>query len=232
VTNIPGDKKVAVEDMDNPFNSGDAVYGNNVGKGAEEDKLKLATLVGSRICHDLISPIGAVQNGVELLGLSHDLGGPEYELINDSILGASSRARFFRIVYGVASEQMLGRTEIASVLHDCAQGRRISINWDISEPQPRALVRLAFLSIQVCETAMPTGGIVTISLEDETWTVIAQSSRINTSGPLWDDVQKVPDLKNLTPAQVQFALMPLAAQSLTRKVTMTRNADDMISLTF
>lgn len=50
------------------------------------NNLDLAALVSSRICHDLISPIGAINNGLELLnmsGLAHD--GPEIQLIGDSV---------------------------------------------------------------------------------------------------------------------------------------------------
>ncbi len=63
-------------------------------------KPDLAALVGSRICHDLISPIGAIGNGVELVLLDAAVGGPEVTLIADSVSHANARIRFFRIAFG------------------------------------------------------------------------------------------------------------------------------------
>ena len=59
--------------------------------------VNLAALIGSRICHDLISPIGAINNGLELLGMTGSSEGPELQLITDSVGSATARIRFFRI---------------------------------------------------------------------------------------------------------------------------------------
>ena len=64
-------------------------------------KPDLAALVGSRICHDLISPIGAIGNGLELF-LMDTAGGPELALITESISHAKARIRFFRVAYDEA----------------------------------------------------------------------------------------------------------------------------------
>lgn len=84
--------------------------------------LNLAALIGSRICHDLISPIGAINNGLELLGMTAPTEGPEFELISQSVGNASARIRFFRIAYGAASVQLVGRAEIVSILADVMGG--------------------------------------------------------------------------------------------------------------
>ena len=68
------------------------------------DNTKLTALVASRICHDLISPIGAIGNGVELLTM--ESGGtlrPEFALISESVANANARIRLFRIAFGAAS---------------------------------------------------------------------------------------------------------------------------------
>ena len=51
--------------------------------------LDIPGLLGARLCHDLISPVGAISNGLELLQLSGDLNGPERDLIADSAASAS-----------------------------------------------------------------------------------------------------------------------------------------------
>ena len=83
------------------------------------NNLDLAALVSSRICNDLIYPIGAINNGLELLnmfGLVHD--GPEIQLIGNSVKSASTRIQFFRIAFGAASEDVIGQTEVVSILGD------------------------------------------------------------------------------------------------------------------
>ena len=191
----------------------------------------LATLVGSRICHDLISPIGAVQNGVELLELSRSLDGPELELIAESVRSASTRARFFRIAYGGASVQMLGRGEVAGVIDDFNRTGRLKVDWGIETPQSRALVRLSFLSLQCCESAMPLGGTVQITAQEDRWQLVADSARLQMDPHLWEDLMLMPDLENLQPAHVQFALLPMAANGMGRQVEVIRR-DTGITLSF
>ncbi|MEO1362985.1 MAG: hypothetical protein AAFU86_04320 [Pseudomonadota bacterium] len=81
-----------------------------------QDNVNLAALIGSRICHDLISPIGAINNGLELLNMAGASDGPEMELISESVENASARIRFFRMAYGAASDQPVGRAEVVSIL--------------------------------------------------------------------------------------------------------------------
>lgn len=196
-----------------------AIYGANVDKGHEESKLKLATLVGSRICHDLISPIGAVQNGVELLEMSKSVDGPELPLIADSISSASTRARFFRVAYGGASVQMLGKTEIKAVLDEFSRAGRLKAQWNVETPQPRAIVRLVCLVLQCCESAMPKGGTMSVTCEDEQWLVTATAPQFAIKDELWQDLMAMPDLDTLAPSHVQFALLPLAAEGIGRFVS-------------
>ena len=65
-----------------------------------QNNVNIGALIGSRICHDLISPIGAINNGLELLSMSDERDGPEFDLITESVGNASARIRFFRIAYG------------------------------------------------------------------------------------------------------------------------------------
>ena len=186
--------------------------------------VKLASLIGSRICHDLISPIGAITNGLELMELSGTAQGPEMDLIGDSVASAGARIRFFRIAYGAAGEQMLGRTEVAAVLRDISRASRVEINWQPTDPHPRALVRLAFLALQCCETAMPYGGTVRIAEEAGTWTVKGAAEKLNVDTALWDGLTVPGGGAEVTPAQVQFALLPALAQDMGRSVAYGHDA--------
>jgi len=90
----------------------------------------IAALVGSRICHDLISPLGAIGNGVELLSLTSGETSAEMVLINESVANANARIRFFRIAYGATEMgQRVPRKEILSVLAASARGGRFTYFW-------------------------------------------------------------------------------------------------------
>ncbi|MGC1495971.1 MAG: histidine phosphotransferase family protein [Sulfitobacter sp.] len=194
--------------------------------------VNLATLIGSRICHDLISPIGAINNGLELLSMAPDTPtGPEMDLIGESVGNASARIRFFRIAFGAAGNQMVGRTEITSILRDLYEGSRLNVAWLPDEPQPRAAVRLAFLAILCLETAMPYGGRAEVAESDGNWTLIGTADKLNIDAALWGFLVNQQTKATLQPSNVQFALLPTAATDDGRRIT-SQSDDTTITIHF
>jgi histidine phosphotransferase ChpT len=194
---------------------------------APKASIDLTSLIGSRICHDLISPLGAIGNGVELLAMSGVAAGPEMSLIAESVENANARIRFFRIAFGAAApDAMLGRSEILEVLGGLAKGGRQSIQWQIEAPLERRLVKLAFLCLQCLESALPWGGRIVVQTAPAAWTLTAEAGKIRDLDPLWEvfDDRGLPH--QLTPADIQFALAPTWAADigwvLSRSATPTR----------
>ncbi len=195
------------------------------------DSANLAALVGSRICHDLISPVGAINNGLELLGMSNALEGPELELISDSVNNANARIRFFRIAFGAAGEQDLGRAEIMSVLNDLSQGSRIKYNWALQESATRRDVRMAFLAGLCIESALPYGGAIQILRSGESWTVVGEGRKIKVEEALWDCLSAPGQEVEITPALVQFALLPEAASQAGSRLSF-EHSTEKVSISF
>jgi histidine phosphotransferase ChpT len=189
----------------------------------------LAALIGSRICHDLISPIGAINNGLELLGMSGNMpaDGPELDLINESVSNASARIRFFRVAYGAASEQALSRSEVVSVLNDVMRNSRTKVAWGPLDPQTRKMVRVAFLAIQCLETAMPYGGRIEISIENGVWLAHGKTEKPNISSDLWGYLKGTSPSEPISPAHVQFALLPVISQEGGLKLETEINTGDI-----
>ena len=183
-----------------------------------QNTVDLATLIGSRICHDLISPIGAIDNGLELLNMSGSVEGPELELIQQSVGSASARIRFFRIAFGAAGDQMVGPSEITSILRDLYDSSRLELDWTPADPQPRSSVRLAFLGVLCLETAMPYGGRAEVSEKEGAWVLEGTADKINMDLDLWDHLAAETAQHPLQPSQVEFALLPLFAKKLGRKI--------------
>lgn len=183
--------------------------------------VNLAGLIGSRICHDLVSPIGAISNGIELIGMAGGTSGPEMELISDSAGNASARIRFFRVAYGAPGAQEMARGEIDAILRGVTRGGRIEMRWHPAEAQSRAAVRRAFLALQCCETALAHGGRIDIRLAEGEWQVEGRAQKLRLDEGLWTDLAEgcpgrtVP----ITPALVQFALLADALREAGRALS-------------
>jgi len=184
----------------------------------------IAALIGSRICHDLISPVGAITNGLELLALGGTQAGPEFSLISDSAAHANARIRFFRIAFGIVSEgQMVSAAEIVSSVAGVFENKH-RVHWGINGSMPRTVTQATFLALLCAEQAIPRGGIIDVKGNNSTVNMAIEGSKISFNSIYWDilDSGNIPE--NLPPAQVQFALLHTVLSSLDRKVTI--NARD------
>ncbi len=164
----------------------------------------LDALVSSRICHDLISPVGAISNGIELLeGYAARM--PEIELIADSVDNATAKLRFFRICFGQMSDGVqTGAGEVEAIATAMIQTPRLGLEWRLqSAGFPRERVKLLFLMLLCVETALPVGGTIVVGEQDGEFIVQANGKRIQMQGA-WQIFlgEKV----TVTPAQVQFPL--------------------------
>jgi histidine phosphotransferase ChpT len=174
-----------------------------------QDKPDLAALIGSRICHDLISPIGAIGNGVELLMMDGAEKTPELALIAESVASANARIRFFRIAFGSAGgDQRIARGEVAGILADMTRGGRLVIDWTGPTDLSRREVKLVFLLLQCLETAMAYGGKVRVDHGDTGWVMQAEASRLKIDPALWEVLTEPYPPAEIGAGQVHFALVP------------------------
>jgi len=179
----------------------------------------LNDLIGSRICHDLISPIGAISNGVELISMNATTAGPELSLISDSVDGANAKIRYFRIAFGAARPgQMVNRSEIINILADTTRGSRLVIEWTPEAAQDRTQVKLAFLLLMCFETALPWGGRVQVNAIGDQWAINAKADQIKIDPDLWRQLSDTGTQTHSEPANVHFALAGLFAHDMSRSV--------------
>ena len=192
------------------------------------DKPDLTALLGSRICHDLISPIGAISNGVELLLMDNVAKGPEMTLIAESVANANARIRFFRIGFGAAgAEQRIGRTEVLALFSDLMRGGRLSLDWSSPADLPRREVKLAFLLVMCLETAMAFGGKISVSMVDGRWHVTGRAPRLRIDPDLWEVLSNPAARHEVTPAQVHFALIPEEMARLGRQLVVEIREEEL-----
>lgn len=129
----------------------------------------LAALLCSRVCHDIISPVGAINNGLELL----DEGGADddaMELIRSSALNASVRLKFARLAFGASGSigASIDTGEAEKVVIDfVGADRKTEVTW--SGPRaiiPKNKVKLLLNLFLVAYAAIPRGGTIDVVLED------------------------------------------------------------------
>ncbi len=186
----------------------------------------LSALLGSRICHDLINPLGAIGNGIELLGLAGVSGGPEMDLVSGSVDNATAKLKFLRLAFGDATaDQIVPRAEILSTLSAIAQGGRHSFAWNVANDSARRDVRVALLAAMCMETALPLGGDINIQSDNDRWTITTRHERLNLDPALWVPLNKGVCPQNLGAAQVHFGLLPTMAAEAGRILSMTHGAD-------
>lgn len=184
------------------------------------DKPDLAALVGSRICHDLISPIGAIGNGVELMLMENASTGPEMMLISESVAHANARIRFFRVAFGASSvDQRIGRSEVSAIVADMTHGGRMTVDWQSPPDLARRDVKLLFLLILCLESAMPYGGHIRIERGEQRWQIWATATKLKVDPALWDALINPASRAEIGAAQVQFLLVPEEIARQHRRLT-------------
>lgn len=184
----------------------------------------LTALVGSRICHDLISPLGAIGNGLELLSMTgaDTSGSEELSLIHQSVANANARVRFYRVAFGAAAkDQTIAKSELASILQDSFAGSRIALELSLGDDLSRANAKLALLLVLCLETALPRGGTITVAQEGATWILTCTGPRVAVNEVLWQSITAPVLAAHYTPAEVQFALLPDATARAGRPLSVT-----------
>lgn len=190
-----------------------------------------ASLLGSRICHDLISPLGAISNGVELLSMSGVADTPEMTLIQEAVESANARVRFFRVALGASSgTQMLARAEVLRLLDGCYGGGRLDVRWaPLSDPS-RTEAKTAFLALMCMEAALPQGGEIVINADRGNWQLQGYGPSIRYDAELWSALTR----DTGTPvgsSQVQFLLLRDVLSS-TGQTPLVGHSDSAVSLRF
>ena len=131
------------------------------------EALDLAALLCSRVCHDLISPSGAIVNGVEVLEESKDEETRSFaiDLIKKSARTASARLQFCRIAFGAAgsASAQIDLSDAEKVARGFIEDEKVKLAWNLpSALLPKNRVKLLLNMILVATQSIPRGGIVAV----------------------------------------------------------------------
>jgi histidine phosphotransferase ChpT len=139
--------------------------------GNADDSVDFASLLVSRLCHDLLSPVGSFGNGLELLADEHE---PEMrarciELLEASARTAINKLKYFRLAFGSAGGygDAIGISDIREAIGGLVpEGRQVALNWmgdevPLAKPAARVLLLLAMVLVE----ALVRGGRIDMAVE-------------------------------------------------------------------
>jgi histidine phosphotransferase ChpT len=131
----------------------------------------LASLLCSRLCHDLMSPVGALNNGLELLADEQDPDMREkcLELLGESARASANKLKFFRLAFGAAGafgESIDTREAQAALQGLYGPERRIELGWMVADAKlPKGAVKLLLNLAMIAGDALVRGGRLDVGAE-------------------------------------------------------------------
>ena len=202
--------------------------------------LELAELMAARLCHDLVGPIGAVANGVELLG---EGGAPDPEvtsLIAASARQATRRLQWFRIAFG--SGNALPASSILAETRRLASGLfedgRATLDWPAPDSASEALAtrgaaKLLLNIVLLGLESLPRGGAVTVQVAVRGGGLGIAVTAKGTGARVPDDMQAAlrsgVAVGDLTPKSVPAYLALRLAEANRAKLTVETPGPDSVA---
>ncbi len=149
-----------------------------------DNPIEFASLLCSRLCHDLLSPVGAMNNGLELLEGEEDPAMREQvmQLLVDSARVSADRLKFFRLAFGAGGG--FGDTISANELKEAVEGMvrgnpRITLGWIVEQPTlPKVQARILLNLAMIATDALVRGGRLDIGVEAGEVVVRAEGPRL------------------------------------------------------
>ena len=146
------------------------------------EPLDLAALLCSRLCHDVISPVGAIANGLEVLESEKDpdMRGFAMDLIKKSTGVASARLQFCRLAFGAAGSAgaSIDTGDAESVARGLLADERTKLVWNATRALlPKNKVKLILNLVLIAGQSIPRGGKIEVTIDgtnaEMTFTVTA-----------------------------------------------------------
>jgi len=133
--------------------------------------LDLAALLCSKVCHDVISPVGAIANGLEVLEDEQDaeMRDIAFDLVRRSSRQASAKLQFCRIAFGAAGSagSSIDTGDAEDVAKKFIGEDKVTLEWEIPrEIRPKNQVKLMLNLVMLAISSIPRGGKITMGVTD------------------------------------------------------------------
>jgi histidine phosphotransferase ChpT len=145
--------------------------------------LDLSALLCSRVCHDIISPVGAIANGIEVLDEAdndEEMRQMALDMIRSSSRQATAKLKFCRIAFGAAGSagSLVDLNEAGDVARAFVGEEKVKLEWRAPpENRPKLEVKLLLNMLLLAMAGIPRGGTITVSAEGRSFAARAQGER-------------------------------------------------------
>jgi len=177
------------------------------------NEFTVADFLASRLCHDLVGPISAVANGLELLSESPQLEEEAVGLARRSAARATALIQFFRLAFGNAGNQIVRPQEAQAAALGLFQDGRVKLDWSVAPETialPAGAGKLLLNMILLAADALPRGGRILAMASGEAAAIRFSVRALGTDAKLSDDeavaLAAVTPPGDLTPRTVQAYL--------------------------
>ncbi|HWE74675.1 MAG TPA: histidine phosphotransferase family protein [Stellaceae bacterium] len=195
-------------------------------------ELRVMELLNARLCHELISPVGAINNGVELVAeedADADFQRDAMKLIASSAKTAGQRLNFYRFAYG-SGRGSTGKDASTGLL----EGGKVKLDWDASASAlPLEWQRLAGNMVVIAAEILPRGGTLRVAAGEGGKGIVvnAAGDSVNLTPELRAAIGEKADIDALTARTVHGYYTARVAESLDTKLDLTEPSAGKVTLT-
>lgn len=193
------------------------------------DSLDLAALLCSRVCHDVISPVGAIVNGLEVMEDENDPGMKDFalDLIRKSARQASARLQFARIAFGAAGSAgaAIDTGDAEQVAKGFFHDDKTRLVWNAQRQLlPKNRVKLLLNLLVMAAQGIPRGGEIEVTIEGDesasTFVIAATGKNARIPPHAQALLDGEPEADNVDAHGIQFYYAGLIARAAQMQVTL------------
>ena len=198
--------------------------------------LDLAALLCSRVCHDVISPVGAIANGLELMDDSEtdaEMKKTAFEMVKSSARTATAKLKFCRIAFGASGSAgaQIDMSEAGDVAKGFVGDDKVSLLWNVPrENRPKQEVKLLLNMLLMALTGIPRGGLVTVAVDGRNFSITAKGERAKINEALAAALDGTTELASLDARLVQPYYARILAEASALKLSMHMAGDDTVEV--
>jgi histidine phosphotransferase ChpT len=199
--------------------------------------LDLAALLCSRVCHDVISPVGAIANGLELMDdpeTDAELKATALDMVRSSAKTATAKLKFCRIAFGAAGSAgaQIDMSEAGEVARAFVGEEKVKLEWLAPrENRPKQEVKLLLNMLLLALAGIPRGGVVTVTAEGQSLAVRAKGERAKINDGLAAALSGTADLMTLDARLVQPYYARILAEAAGLNINMVMESEDVVAVT-
>jgi histidine phosphotransferase ChpT len=197
-------------------------------------ELDLAALLCSRVCHDIISPVGAIANGLELMDdpeTDSEMKATALDMVRSSAKAATAKLKFCRIAFGASgsSGAHIDLGEAGDTAKSFVGEEKVKLEWLAPrENRPKQEVKLLLNMLLLAIAGIPRGGVVTVEMMDRGMQVKAIGERAKLPAAIHDVLRGEVTAEAIDARLVQPYYAYMLADAVGLKLQMEMSGPDTV----